>query len=165
MLGIADQDDHVARAILHHLPGWARPIPLLDLDDVHINTGVGIDRRYFDYRDRRVGVTTLSVERVTTDVLWLNDITVEEANSGRGLGSAALEHLCRTADHFGMRITGKIVPRYHDEEGAGRLAGWYRRHGFEVTPASSGACLNARISRPARKSQSLANWPNGGHSD
>ena len=79
------EDDHLARSILHHLPGWARPIPPLDLDDVPINTGVGIDRRYFDYRDRRVGVTTLSVERVKTDVLWLNDITVEESKSGHGL--------------------------------------------------------------------------------
>ncbi len=151
-LDLPIQDDHVARAILHHLPGWARPIPPLDLDHVPINTGVGIDR-YFDYRDRRVGVTTLSVERVKTDVLWLNDIIVEEAHSGHGLGSAALEHLCRTADHFGMRITGKIMPRYRDEEGAVRLAGWYRRHGFEVTPASSRAYLGARISRPARNSE------------
>lgn len=142
------EDDHLARAILHYLPGWARPIPPLDLDVVPINTGVGIDRRYFDYRDRRVGVTTLFVERVKTDVVRLSDITVEESRSGWGLGSAALEHLCRTADHFGLHITGKIVPRHHDEEGSVRLAGWYRRHGFEVTPTSSGAHLDARISRP-----------------
>ena len=162
-LDLEPDEEHVRR-LLHHLPGSSRPIPDIDLDavaaELEVRGLVPFGRPYFDFMDYpwfgcepRFQLTTLTVTFKATDTLELHDIVVHDTLTGRrptcsaGLGTAALEHLCRSADHYGLAIVGKIMPGDRTEPSAARLAGWYGRHGFEVVQQSPGEYLLATIRR------------------
>lgn len=154
----APADPSVARQLLHHLPAWARPIPAINIAAIRI--GDSPYQPYFDYWDPRVALRKLHVSRKTIGALYLHDIGVDEKYANLGLGSAALEHLCRTADHLGISITGQIVPRDRDSEpDSARLANWYRRYGFTVTPADNSSYLHAQIERPPTPARSEFTQP------
>ncbi len=148
-----DISDNVALRILHHLPGWARPIPQVDIPAIARTPG-GIrekwfHRRYFGQQGNPdLILSTLSVSFVHADEIKLHDIHVDATHRSQGLGTAALQHLNRCADHYQLRITGEIMPKDRTEESAARLAAWYRRHGFNVTQTKPGEWLSARLDRP-----------------
>lgn len=91
------------------------------------------------------------------DELKLHDIVVEAGDTGRrreqrrrpvGLGTAVLEHLCRSADRHGLAISGGgIMPGDRTEATSARPARWYERHGFAVTQRSPAVYLWAKIRR------------------
>lgn len=65
--------------------------------------------------------------------ITLHDIVVPDSLAGMGLGTAALQELCRYADQVGAQIVGTMFPGpgYEDlETRIPRLAAWYARHGF-----------------------------------
>lgn len=105
------------RALVEHLPGHVRPLPMR-LNEL----------------ERSQPPITMFVSRFAADVsIKLHDIVVPGWLAGRGLGTAALIHLCRYADHLGASITGQLNPGpgYRDlETRLPRLAKWYARHGF-----------------------------------
>lgn len=150
----------IARKLVHLLPGDLRPIPKDEDTDPDEPLGFGFAPLHFDYHDPRLPVRRFHVSQFPRDLgLSLNGIVVTDEYSGQGLGSAALEHLCRTADHYGLSIGGNLVReplRYprgaHEMEAAEqhsrRLAGWYDRHGFTVRPNADGTYFCARIYRP-----------------
>lgn len=161
---LLEPSDREARRLVHHLPGWARPIPAVDLEAVaqrRASQGSeSFDERYFYYRDpanisvSRYPVVTFYVSFKTIDTLKLHDIVVARDLSAdhrsvypTGVGSAALEHLCRSADYYGLSIVGEIMPGDRTEASAARLAGWYGRHGFGVEPRKAGEFLWAKIRR------------------
>lgn len=144
--------DDIALTLVHHLPGWARPIPNVDIRALAQTPG-GIREQWFDQLyfsqmsdpDRPLSTLTVTFETIRT--LRLNDIHVIDRYRARGLGSAALEHLCRSADHYQLRIIGDIMPQDRTEGSAAKLARWYRRHGFDVTKTTPGEWLWAKINR------------------
>lgn len=144
--------DDVALSLVHHLPGSARPIPPVDIRALAQTPG-GIREQWFDERyfaqmgDPDLPLSTLTVTFETTRKIRLNDIHVIDRYRSQGLGTAALEHLCRCADHYRLRIIGDIMPQDRTEESAAKLARWYRRHGFDVTQTSPGEWLWAKINR------------------
>jgi GNAT superfamily N-acetyltransferase len=70
--------------------------------------------------------------------LELADLTIAPRYRGRGLGSAVLEAVIALARQREIReITGSIVRK--DLARLPHLPDWYARHGFRVTPVSSGA--------------------------
>jgi hypothetical protein len=168
-LDLEPSDEH-ARRLVHHLPTWARPIPDVDMAAVAHTLAsrgsAGFAKRYFDYMDQpwtgskpRFPLATFTVTFDAIDTLELHDIIVardpDPDNDNRrspsaGLGSAALTHLCRTADHYGLSIFGKIMPGDRTEESAARLAGWYGRHGFDIEPRTPGVFLWATVRRAPR---------------
>ncbi|BBX82170.1 hypothetical protein MAUB_00430 [Mycolicibacterium aubagnense] len=160
-----EPDNERARKLIHHLPACARPIPEVDVGAVPAELARGgsapFDRRFFHYNDLlpdysvpRFPVRTFTVSFAKSDTLELHDIVVN-GMTGRGgwpprpqgSGTAALEHLCRSADHYGLAIVGKIMPGDRTEESATRLAGWYGRYGFEVKQQRPGEHLWATIRR------------------
>ncbi|OHU47331.1 hypothetical protein BKG82_27145 [Mycobacteroides chelonae] len=155
----------IARKLVHMLPGDLRPIPKDEDTDPDEPLGFGFAPQHFDYHDPRLPVRRFNVSHFLKDgSLSLNDIVVDDEYRGRGLGSAALEHLCRTADHYGFSIGGCIArqplryPRSEQEieeteQRSLRLARWYGRHGFTVTPNNNGTYLHARMRRPAANRQ------------
>lgn len=161
------EDDECARDLVHHLPGWARPIPDVDMHalvETRARTGSALfATRYFCFTnqrwfstDVRFQLRTFTVSLEKHDTLELNDIIVIDTRTDReptcspGLGTAALEHLCRTADHYALNIVGKIMPGDRTEHSAERLANWYGRHGFEVHRRQPGVSLWAKIRRTPR---------------
>lgn len=114
-----EPSDTQARRLLHHLPEWARPVPDIDLaavgDELASRGPVPFGARYFHYMDRpralstpRFPLATSTVTFAAIDTLELHDIIVEryihnsyQPSRSAGLGSAALKHLCRSADHYG----------------------------------------------------------------
>lgn len=150
-----EPDDEYARLLLHHLPGWARPIPHVDvgaLARARAKLGdASFAPRYFSFMNQRrcnpskVRYThrTFTVSLAAADMLDLHDIIVVETGTdfepvcSPGLGTAAVQHLCRTADRYGLAIKLWIMPGDRTEGSAARLAGWYRRHGFEIQQRSS----------------------------
>ncbi|WKG04667.1 hypothetical protein [Mycolicibacterium sp. HK-90] len=153
--------DERARRLVHHLPAWARPIPDVDLDAAaQTLTRQGFVRfaeRYFHYMepawfcaDTRFQLRTFTVSLSAVDTLELHDIIVTELRGDSrptcspGLGTAALRHLCRTADHYGLSVNLMIMPGDRTENSAARLAGWYSRHGFEIRQATPGSFLAAK---------------------
>lgn len=164
--------DERARLIVHHLPAWARPIPDVDLEaaaEARTRNGfVQFAERYFHYMEpawflakTRFQLRTFTVTLDAFDTLELHDIIVTElptdsrTTCSPGLGTAALQHLCRTADHYGLTIKLMIMPGDRTEGSAARLAGWYGRHGFEIRQQTPGSYLNATGHRT----------PNGGQHD
>jgi hypothetical protein len=149
-----EMSDEYARRIVHHLPGWARPIPGVDIsavaDELASRRRPPFDRRYFHYFEPELTVRSFIVCFDTLDELTLHDIAWTSRPQSPGPGSAALEHLCRSADHYGLRITGAIMPGDQKEATASRLAHWYGRHGFEVIQVTPGEYLRAKISRSSR---------------
>lgn len=163
-----EPSDERARRLVHHLPGWARPIPEVDMHAVaHTlasHRSVSFDKRYFDYRDPvsaiswpRFPLKTCQVTFKTIDTLELHDIIAEQdpgsdyrPSRSAGLGSAALEHLCRSADHYGLSIFGMIMPGDRTEVNATRLADWYGRHHFDIAPRIPGEFLCATVRRAPR---------------
>lgn len=147
-----EMPDDVALSLVHHLPGWARPIPNVDIRALTQAPG-GIREQWFDERyfsqmsDPDRPLSTLTVTFETPRKLRLNDIHVVDRYRARGLGAAALEHLCRSADHYRLRIIGDIMPQDRTEESAAKLARWYHRHGFDVTQTEPGEWLWATINR------------------
>lgn len=55
-----------------------------------------------------------------------------------------LEHLCRSADRYGLAISGDIMPGDRTEQTSERLARWYQRHGFTITQKSPGGTCGRR---------------------
>lgn len=155
----------IARKLVHMLPGDLRPIPKDEDTDPAEPLGFGFAPLHFGYHDPRLPVRTFRVSHFPRDGgLALNDIIVNAEYRGWGLGSAALEHLCRTADHYGFSIGGTIAReplRYpHNdreiaeaEDHSRRLAGWYGRHGFIATPNADGTYFHSRIRRPPQTRQ------------
>jgi hypothetical protein len=161
-----EPSDIQARRLLHHLPASARPIPDIDLvavaDELASCGPVPFGARYFHYMDRppalgapRFPLATFTVTFAAIDTLELHDIIVGrhthngyQPSRSAGLGSAALKHLCRSADHYGLSIVGKIMPGDRTEPSAARLAGWYRRHGFDIQQRTPGEYLWATGLRP-----------------
>ncbi|WP_421844153.1 hypothetical protein [Mycobacterium sp.] len=155
-----------ARRLLHHLPGSQRPIPGVDLGAVRRALQSGRDvpfaDRYFHYLDtpgllRTHFLRTFTVSFKNSDTLELHDIIVgssyekqHQPPRGRGLGTAALQHLCRSADHYGLNIVGKIMPGDRTEHSAARLAKWYTSSGFTVTQQTTGEFLWATLHRKPR---------------
>lgn len=108
-------DEPARERLLGHLPGELRPIP------AEVATL------------RRTGSEPVTVAfEVRTNTIELDTITVTPGLRGMGLGSANLLHLCRTADAHRLRITGRLVPIYHDDSAIPTLAAWCRRYGFTV---------------------------------
>lgn len=154
-----------ARRLIHHLPGSQRPIPEVDMLAVRralaAREEARFGERYFYYCDpprfgnQRV-ITKFVVSFKTADSLELHDIIAAGREEGykqacaKGLGSAALEHLCRSADHYGLGIVGDIMPGDRTEPSAARLARWYGRNGFIVEPRTPGEFLWATVRRPPR---------------
>ncbi|MGW4099085.1 hypothetical protein [Mycobacterium sp. NPDC004974] len=164
--------DERARHFVHHLPAWARPIPHVDLDVEAENlTRHGIVRfaeRYFHYMEpawfcagTRFQLRTFTVSLVAIDTLELHDLVATElpADSrptcSSGLGTAALQHLCCTADHYGLTVKLMIMPGDRTEGSAERLAGWYRGHGFEIHQSTPGSFLEAKGHRAPKGDVSL----------
>ena len=86
--------------------------------------------------DRRTLLITLSVTEREAD--WdaaearivLHDIVCTPR--GAGIGTAALDELCRYADRRSLPIVATFVPnRDLDDAGVTRLAAWYHRFGFD----------------------------------
>lgn len=167
-----ETDDKQARKLIHHLPSSARPIPEVDLYAVPAELARGgaaaFDRRFFyyhdllpDYSEPRFPVSTFTVSFTKPDTLELHDIIVKGMTGGhwpprpQGPGTAALEHLCRSADHYGLSIVGKIMPGDRTEKGAARLAGWYGRQGFSITQRTPGENLWATIRRAPKSVQPI----------
>lgn len=147
-----DVSDNLALRILHHLPGCARPIPPVDIPAIaQTPGGIGdkwFHRLYFGQQGHPdMILSTLSVSFINTDQIKLHDIHVLDEHRSQGLGTAALHHLCRCADHYQLRITGEIMPKDRTEESAARLATWYRHHEFNVTQTTPGQWLSARLDR------------------
>lgn len=154
------EDDKIARRIVQLLPGSLRPIPVdTEPDDEYSD---GFAPRYFHYASSWSPLSRIVVSRRRDGQLALHDIVVDADHAGRGLGSAVLEHLCRTADHYGLSISGIIVRApigIHDtdreiaqaEQDSRRLASWYTRHGFVVTPNQDGTYYKAKIKRPPQR--------------
>jgi GNAT superfamily N-acetyltransferase len=151
-----EMDDAIARKILHHLPGSARPIPSLNRQLIAVDDS--FFPRYFHYRDPRVALRTFTVSYRGADELQVHDIVVDRKKRSQGIGSAALQHLCRTADHYGFTLTGEInpgpLPQQPSDLGirpieaaSARLAGWYRHHDFEIVPSQEGSFYCAVIKR------------------
>ncbi len=145
-----------ARLIVQHLPGWARPIPSVDLSAAAAELSrwrqPSFDERYFHYFDPGLLLSTFFVSFVAPDQLKLHDIIARRQYGPPGLGSAALEHLCRSADHYNLRITGEIMPSDRTPASSARLAHWYRRYGFEVTQIDPDDYVWAKISRSPNES-------------
>lgn len=156
-----ESSDEQARHLIHHLASWARPIPDVDLaaaaDTIAYGGSARFAKRYFDYMDTtwfggepQFQLVTFTVTFYAIDTLELHDIVVRETltdcrpTCSPGLGTAALEHLCRSADHYGLAIILKIMPGDRTEESAGRLARWYGRHGFDIQQQTPGAYLWAK---------------------
>ncbi len=163
--------DERARRLVHHLPAWARPIPDVDLDDAaQTLTRRGFVRfaeRYFHYMepawfcaDTRFQLRTFTVSLTAVGTLELHDIIVTELRGDSrptcapGLGTAALQHLCRTADHYGLSVSLMIMPGDRTETSAARLAGWYSRHGFEIHQTTPGTYLGAKGRRAPKLRES-----------
>lgn len=159
-----EPDNARARRLIHHLPSRERRIPDVDLAAVADGLDAGghppFNERYFHYRDVVNSVsrpcfplTTFTVSFSSLEELKLHDIIVESGDADLrhrrpvGLGTAALAHLCRSADWYGLAISGKIVPPGHAEETSARLARWYARHGFTAIQKSPGVYLGAKIRR------------------
>lgn len=145
--------DEAARKLVHHLPGRDRPIPPSEAIDAAM--GSRFVPRYFDYVDPQLALTTLQVTRSGPAQITLHDIVVAPASRGRGIGSAGLQHLCATADEYGLTIVGEVVQRWADREldrlrfrkEAGRRAAWFVRHGFDVDVEQAAPLYRALIRR------------------
>lgn len=145
--------DEVARKLVHHLPGRDRPIPPSEAIDAAV--GSRFVPRYFDYVDPQLALTTLQVTRSGPAQITLHDIVVAPASRGRGIGSAGLQHLCATADEYGLTVVGEVVQRWADREldrlrfrkEAGRRAAWFVRHGFDVDVDQAAPLYRAQIRR------------------
>ncbi len=110
------------KLLLRHLPGDKRPLPpsiagMEDPDDP---------------------LQPLITDIRTTDThgphIWLSDILVQPELRGRGIASAALQHLTRFADHHQLAIRATFDPAGFLD--ADTIARWYRSAGF-ATPDSS----------------------------
>lgn len=153
-----DMDDLTARRLVHHLPGAARPIPELRITEITPG-GRNFARRFFGYCDLSLPLSEIDVSLTTSGALYLHYIGVRDDYVGRGAGTAALEHLTRTADHYQLAITGEIggqstrqdtpLGRHQVEANAERLTRWYQRHGFTITPTRPGGLHLAKIDRPS----------------
>ncbi|MEX3756469.1 hypothetical protein ABFW00_11570 [Mycobacteroides abscessus] len=162
-----EPDNARARRLIHHLPSRERRIPDVDFVSVAEQLDAGVhppfNERYFHYRDV---VNSLSRPRFPLATIWvsfwsmqelkLHDIVVEAGDTGRrrerrkrpkGLGTAVLSHLCRSADRHGLAIFGEIMPRDRTEESSARLARWYARHGFAIKQKSPEVYTLAKIRR------------------
>lgn len=145
--------DEVARKLVHHLPGRDRPIPPSEAIDAAV--GSRFVPRYFDYVDPQLALTTLQVTRSGPAQITLHDIVVAPASRGRGIGSAGLQHLCATADEYGLTVVGEVVQRWADREldrlrfrkEAGRRAAWFVRYGFDVDVDQAAPLYRALIRR------------------
>ncbi|SHX95926.1 Uncharacterised protein [Mycobacteroides abscessus subsp. abscessus] len=145
--------DEAARKLVHHLPGRYRPIP--QKDAVEGAVGSRFVPRYFDYVDPQLVMTTLQVTRCGPTQITLHDIVVAPASRGRGIGSAGLQHLCATADEYGLTIDGEVVQKWADREldrlrfrkEAERQAAWFVRHGFVIDLDQAAPLYRAEIRR------------------
>lgn len=162
-----EPDDARARRLIHHLPSRERRIPQVDLAAVANELAAGayppFNKRYFHYRDAanslsrpRFPLSTIWVSFFSMEELKLHDIVVESGDTGRrreqrkrpvGLGTAVLEHLCRSADQHRLAISGEIMPGDRTEATSERLARWYARHGFAIKQKSPGVYMWAKIRR------------------
>jgi hypothetical protein len=88
ILELDEMDDAVARKILHHLPGSARPIPSLNRQLLAVDDS--FFPRYFHYRDMRVALRTFAVSYRGADELHVHDIVVDPEERSQGIGSAGL---------------------------------------------------------------------------
>ncbi|MBL1074333.1 hypothetical protein JK358_07975 [Nocardia sp. 2] len=125
--------DEAARLrLIDHLPGALRPIPA---DITTLRRGDTLVEVVFD---------------IYADTVKLDNITVNPELRGTGLGSAVLQHLCRSADAHHLYIVGQLVPTYRDDDSAvPRLAEWCRRHGFAVNERLGGRIARSPASVPA----------------
>ncbi|SKK34516.1 hypothetical protein [Mycobacteroides abscessus] len=145
--------DEVARKLVHHLPGRDRPIP--PSEEIDAAVGSRFVPRYFDYVDPQLVMTTLQVTRSGPTQITLHDIVVAPASRGRWIGSAGLQHLCATADEYGLTIDGEVVQRWADREldrlrfrkEAERQAAWFVRHGFVIDVDQAAPLYRAEIRR------------------
>lgn len=168
-----EQDDARARRLIHHLPVCARRIPAVDMAVVADKLDAGVcppfSERYFHYRDGSMThpsfpLGTIWVSFSSISVLKLHDIVVDVDDDSRrrrgqpprprGLGSAVLEHLCRSADRYGLAISGDIMPGDRTGQTSERLARCYERHGFTITQKSPGVYLWAKIRRKPKTGNS-----------
>lgn len=169
-----EPDNARARKLIHHLPSRERRIPEVDMAAVADGLNAGVyspfSPRYFHYRDvvnslsrPRFPLSTFTVSFSSMTELELHDIVVEAGDTGRrrersrrpvGLGTAALEHLCRSADRYGLAISGNIMPRDKTEENSVRLARWYARHGFAIKQTSPAVYMWAKIRREPQSGDS-----------
>lgn len=169
-----EPDNARARKLIHHLPSRERRVPEVNMAAVADGLNAGVyspfSARYFHYRDvvnslsrPRFPLSTFTVSFSSMTELELHDIVVEAGDTGRrrergrrpvGLGTAALEHLCRSADRYGLAISGNIMPRDKTEENSERLARWYARHGFAITQTSPAVYMWAKIRREPQSGNS-----------
>lgn len=117
----AAPDEDARRRLTEHLPGVLRPVP----SDIHAL--------------RRSDAMAEVVFDIYNDTIKLDNITVNAELRGSGLGTAILQHLCRSADAHRLHIVGQLVPTYRDDDSAvPMLAAWCRRHGFVVNERLGG---------------------------
>lgn len=122
-------DDRSRRRLTAHLPGDLRPLPADPATLAHDGAPVTVQ---FD-----IYASTIKLDRI--DVL--------PPLRRMGLGTATLQHLCRTADTHAMYIVAQLVPTFRDDDSAVPiLARWCREQGFEVTERLGGRVVRAPAS-------------------
>lgn len=121
------------RHLFEHLPASMRPLPA-SVQELERSGNSGSPVTLFVSED----LATRAWWRTDTDVerraIRLSDVIVTNGLNGLGLGTAALQELCRYADATGSTIHGQMMPGpgFKDyETRIPRLANWYYRHGFE----------------------------------
>lgn len=124
-------DPKVRRRFIEHLPADARPLAdsIADLDRRGHPITVSVTDDLSPTLEWRDG------QAYEKQRIKLHDIITHDALAGLGLGSAALQELCRYADAVGLEIVGEMWPGpgFDDRETRlPRLAAWYTRHGFQV---------------------------------
>jgi ribosomal protein S18 acetylase RimI-like enzyme len=123
-------DDELVAAFGHLVPQLSRsaavPTPDLIREIVEAQASTVLVARDLRDNGRIVGMLTLVVFRIPTGVrAWIEDVVVDEATRGRGVGEALSQEAVRRAVTLGAR-TVELTSR-PSREAANRL---YRRLGF-----------------------------------